>query len=257
MQITDFNNSYLSFSLDLEKRRPTTISHEPPWTLNRVRVLLECRCVIRTQNVETQYVLGAACKGERVNVSEDIWTVPNPDFQLVLSDDSFLIIKSWDRNNKGVMLYPPSLGPQPERQTGKPDEAWSQHGINLADRAARPLETTESIIAAIQENLPLVSHTEFETSLGKVLIEYPVKTINFSERDGYYQIDTGPVIVPDPDLHDENPVANLRLAYIAHNSRDWADLILNVPTELSPEISVNHYSKTMRITGTNRMFGYE
>ncbi len=257
MKFTDFNNSYLSFSLDLQKKQPTTISHEPPWTLNQVRVSIECRCLIRSQDTETQYVLGAACKGERVNVSEGIWTDPNPNFNLILSDESFLIIKSWDKNDKGVMLYPPSLGPQPERQTGKPDEAWSQHGIDLKQRSARPLETTEAIIDAINENLPLVSSSEFETHLGSMLIEYPVKTINYSERNGYYQIDTGPVIVPDPDLNDPDPVANLRLAFIAHNSSNWAELILDVPTELGPEISVNHYSKTMRVTGTHRMFAYE
>ena len=71
---------------------------------------------------------------------------PNADFCIILSRESFLILKSWDRNNKGVMLYPASLGEQPERQSGRVADAYDRVSINLRMVAAQSLEDTEEIV---------------------------------------------------------------------------------------------------------------
>ena len=85
----------------------------------------------------------------------------------------------------------------------------------------------------------------------EVVIEHPVKTINTSEREGVYQTDTGPVLLPD--LRDARIageaalVGCLDLAYSAFNARDWAEFIVMAPTPLTSELSVNHYSLPRRI----------
>lgn len=49
-------------------------------------------------------------------------------------------------------------------------------------------------------------------------------------------------------------IEKLRHAFIAHNCPGWAELIVNIPTKLTEEISVNHYSKSVRIENVvNRM----
>ena len=59
---------------------------------------------------------------------------------------------------------------------------------------------------------------------------------------------------PDTACGDAAFIETLRKAFIAHNSPDWAELIVNVPTPLTEDISVNHYSKTVRLEGVqNRM----
>ena len=256
MKICDFPNSYFHFRIDLEQQPAITVSHKPPFTMNHVRIPLECRCVVTDMgtNESTQYVLGAACKTERVGVDRDLWTAPNADFCPVVSENEFLIIKSWDRCEKNVMLYPPTLGVQPARQVGKPSEAWALHRTDLRWRDGEALDTKEEVIETVFKNMPLVARTEFEIAGDRrVLLEYPVKTINVSDRDTYYQVDTGPVLFPDMTIGEENMIANLRLAYVAHNSPDWAEFILNVPTPLTDEVSVNHYSEPRRVDVRNTM----
>ena len=224
--------------------------------MNHVRILLECRCVITDtrSGEDTQFVLGAACKTERVGVDRDVWTEPNADFNPVVSDADYLIIKSWDRCDKGVLLYPPRLGVQPERQVGKAVEAWVLHRSDLTWKDGKVLETTEHITEAVFNNRAISARTEFDLDgQHRVALEYPVKTINVSDRDGHYQVDTGPVLFPDLSLGGETMIANLRLAYVAHNSPDWAEFIVNVPTPLTGEIAVHHYSKPQRVDAQNTM----
>jgi len=255
-RICDFTNSYFHFRIDLERQPAVTVSHKPPFTMNHVRIQLECRCVITDtrSGEDTQFVLGAACKTERVGVDRDVWTAPNADFNPVVSETDFLIMKCWDRCDKGVLLYPPSLGVQPERQVGRAAEAWVLHRTDLTWRDGKVLETVEQLIDAVFRNRALSARTEFALDgRYRVALEYPVKTINVSDRDGHYQVDTGPVLFPDLSLGEEALIANLRLAYVAHNAPDWAEFLVNVPTPLTEEIAVHHYSKPQRVKAKNTM----
>jgi hypothetical protein len=113
----------------------------------------------------TQYVLGASCKAEQVHVTENVWHDPAADMCLVASPDEFLVIKSWDRNNRGVMLSPPTLGEQPERQVGRCSEAFTALNLTHKFADARLLTSTEEIVDAVLNDRPLVSQTEY--SAGK------------------------------------------------------------------------------------------
>ena len=258
--VTDFYRSFVRFRIDLNVTQPRTVSQPPPFTLNNARFPLECVCRITTglgaaaRTIE--YVLGASCKAEQVHVRENIWHDPAADMCLIASMDEFLVVKSWDRNNRGVMLSPPTLGPQPERQAGKCSEAFTDMNIELRQASGQLLTTTEEIVAAVLTNRPLVSQTEFSLSDGsQVFLEYPVKVINASEREMFYQVDTGPVLVPDATASDgKTAISCLRLAFMAHNTLGCTEMLLNVPTEIAPGVSVNHYSKVMKLNAINRMF---
>ena len=259
MKVCDFVRSFIRFRLDTESKQQTTVSHKPPFTVNNVRIPLECRCELTDPQTDTsvQYVLGSSCKTERVNVKEDIWFQPVADFSPVFSSQDFLCIKSWDKCDKQVQLYPPSLGFQPERQVGKLSEAFDCAGFDVQMIEGKELSSTEEIVKATLENLPLVGRTEFDTSSGQhVLLEYPIKTINVSERDGFYQTDTGPVLFPDLSDNSINPIESFRLAYVAYNSANWAEFIINVPTPIAEGISVNHYSQAKRLDCKNVVIEY-
>jgi len=261
--VTDFYRSFVRFRIDLNITQPRTISQPPPFTLNNARFPLECVCRINkgqgagAQTVE--YVLGASCKAEQVHVCENIWHAPAADMCLIAAKDEFLVIKSWDRNDRGVMLSPPTLGPQPERQAGKCSEAFTDMNIDLREVSGQLLTTTEEIVAAVLANRPLVSQTEFALADGsKVFLEYPVKVINASEREMFYQVDTGPILAPDATAFDGmNAISALRLAFMAHNTLGCTEMLLNVPTEIAPGLSVNHYSKVMKIDAINRMIAVD
>lgn len=254
MQVPDFGRSFLTFRIDLEKQSAITVSQKPPFTLNNARIQLEARCLIsdRVTGVTTEYVLGAACKSEQVGVTADIWHQPNADFCCILSHEEFLNLKSWDRNNKGVMFYPPSRGPQPERQLGKVAEAFDRIKINIHLVDSETLPTTQAIVVATLADERLVGQIKF-TTLARydVTLEFPIKTMNASERDNIYQTDTGPILFPDFSQPFTQVIETFQLAYVAYNSPDWAEFILRAPTPLTDAISVNHYSQTVHLATQN------
>lgn len=254
MQVPDLLRSFLTFRIDLAKQPAITVSAKPPFTLNNARILLEARCLIhdRQTGVTTAYVLGAACKTEQVGVASDIWLQPNADFCCVLSTEDFLILKSWDKNDKGVMFYPPARGPQPERQIGKVAEAFDRIKINVRMVEGELLPTTDAIVQATLADELLVGRVEF-SALDRydVTLDFPIKTINASERDHIYQTDTGPILFPDFSAPFAHIMETFHLAYVAYNAPDWAEFIVRVPTPLTDAISVNHYSKAVRLETKN------
>lgn len=261
--VTDFHRSFLRFRIDLNITQPRTVSQPPPFTLNSARFPLES--VLRLTQPPalggriTQYVLGSSCKAEQVHVTENVWHEPAADMCLVASPEEFLVIKSWDRNNRGVMLSPPTLGEQPERQIGRCSDAFT--ALNLTHRFtdATLLSSTEEIVDAVLSDRPLVSQTEYQIENGMhVFLEYPVKVVNASEREMFYQVDTGPVLIPDVASFDgHHEISMLRQAFMAHNTLGCTEMLMNVPTDIGAGLSVNHYSKVVKVSATNRMFAVE
>ena len=257
MEIPNFSASFLTFRVDWNKKQSLTASHKPPFTLNNARIQIESVCQItdKETGISTRYVLGASCKTEYVGVDKDIWTEPNADFCIILSDESFLILKSWDQNNKGVMRYPASLGEQPERQTGYVADTYDSIKINVRMVECEKLDTVEDIINATLADEIIVGRTVFTTQdRYEVTINYPIKTMNANEREWIYQTDTGPILFPDLTLPYDDPIESFYLAYIAFNHSDWAELILQVPTVLTDELSVNHYSKAIHLDTHNSLY---
>ncbi len=254
--VTDYDRACVRFRIDTTKKPPKTVSKKLPMTLNNVRMTLDARTQIthKTSGASYEYVLSSSCKSEQVWVDRDVWHQPNADMCMVASRDEFLVYKRWDKTDKGVMLFPPSLGVQPERQIGNPVDMFDRFSIDLPTRPGRVLETTDAIIETLFAGTPVISQTEYESGDYRVLLEYPVKVVNFSEREKYYQVDTGPILMPDFEKPSRTPLENLRLAYVAHNVPEWAEFIVCVPTPLNDGLKVHHYSQSIRIEGTrNRM----
>lgn len=252
VEICDFTRSFIRWRIDTTKKQATTVSRKLPMTLINIRIPLECCAQITAPQAKraTQYVLCSSCKSEQVWVKRDIWHQPNADLCVFASRDQFLGFKRWDRVDKGVMRYPPSLGVQPERQLVDPAEAFDSFSIDINKRNGRRLNTIDQIIEVIGSSRPIVAQTEYDARGYHILLEYPVKTANFSERERYYQVDTGPVLLPDLDGDYHELIEGFRIAYIAHNCAEWAEFIVNVPTPLTPDIKVHHYSIAQRIEGT-------
>lgn len=255
MKVCDFQRSFCHFSIDITKKSAATMSQPAPWTVNHARFPLECRCVLRDGGQERQYVLGAPCKGEQVYVERDLWQLPNPDWHTIMSAEHGLTIKSWSHRGQQVYLHPSSLGLQPLRHSYRLTEAFDLARIDLDWTKGTLLQNTDDIIAAGMANKPLVSQTEWTLDDGRqILIEYPVKCCNFGPRDHYYQVDTGPVLLPNPSRPHELEIEIFELAYIAHNTTEFAELIVNVPTETTAGVCVDHYSEPRRLDGViNRM----
>lgn len=257
MVVPNFAASFLTFRIDWNRKQSLTSSHKPPFTLNNARIHIESTCQItdRAGGAAETYVLGASCKTEYVGVNRDMWTEPNADFCIVLSAESFLILKSWDRNDKGVMRYPATLGEQPERQSGRVSDTYECVSINLRTAPAQKLDSAQAIIEATLADDVLVGRCAFTLhDRYDVEIDFPIKTMNANEREWIYQIDTGPILFPDLSADSGNLIDSFRLAYVAFNQADWAEFILQVPTALNEDISVNHYSRVIQLNSQNSIF---
>ena len=256
LDVTDFERSCLRFRIDTTKKAPKTVSRKLPMTLNNVRFNLDARVAIthKASGRVHDYVLTSSCKSEQVWVKRDVWHQPNADMCMMAGRDEFLVYKRWDKADKGVMLYPASLGVQPEQQRDDPNECFDRFSINLVKRPGRVLGNVDAILAALATDTPVLAQTEYEAAGHEVLLEYPVRCVNFSERERYYQVDTGPVLLPDFEHEYRSPLEGCRLAYVAHNCPEWAEFIVCVPTPLTDAIKVHHYSQSIRMDGTrNRM----
>ena len=255
MKICDFTRSSLTFRIDSHLQPPVTQSHPPNHTANNVRIQLECLCELQAKGAApVQYVLGASCKTERVNVAEDIWLQPNANFCMVASTDHFLIIKKYDHGGRRVMFHPPSLGEQPHRQMGFVNDAYASLKIDVHRVQGRPLVSTQDVMDATLANVPVVAVTEFDTGDGfRARLEYPVKTMNVGDRETFYQTDTGPVLVPvEPGRH-PLPIESFELAFVAFNSDDWAELLLQEAVDVSNGVTVSHYARAQRIECQNSL----
>lgn len=253
MEMIDFPNSYLTWRTDWEVLPSKTASSKPPYTLNNARIQIDCWCGIteKATGEEREFVLGVSCKTERVGAPKDIWTEPNADFIPVLSQDQFMLIKTFDRVGKRVQLYPPSLGEQPERQIGRTEDNFTELRIDLTRRVGIVLDKTEDVVQAVLDNHQLVARTEYEDDRYAVVLEYPIKTINANERDNFFQTDTGPHLYLDISRDPDELIEGLELAFSAFNTPDWIELIVRVPTPLTDDISVYHYSKPVRLDSKN------
>jgi hypothetical protein len=256
MQVCDFPNSYFTWCVDLDQKMSGTITHIPPHPKNMARVPIEARCRITDPGGEsTDYTLGANCKTEKVGVDRDIWILPNADFNPIYSSkEEFLIIKYFQKNDLHIEHEIKKGASQLERQTGEASDAWTWHRLDLAMTEGRELSVKE-IVGAVLNNRRLVVQTEYDTPSGHhVWLEYPAKTTNVNDDVPYYQVDTGPVPFPlDLDAV-SNPLESFHLAFVAHWMSDWAEFVVNVPTDVGEGVTVNHYSKSVRVEGTvNRL----
>ena len=183
--VTDFDRSCLRFRIDTTKKPPKTVSQKLPMTLNNVRMTLDARAVIthKPSGRVYDYVLSSSCKSEQVWVDRDIWHQPNADMCMIAGRGEFLVFKRWDKTDKGVMLFPASLGVQPERQLDNPDECFDRFSIDLATRPGRVLENIDAILETLFAGTPVIAQTEYEAGDYRVLLEYPIKVVNFSERE--------------------------------------------------------------------------
>lgn len=248
MKVIDFSRSFVTFRIDTTKKPPRTVTHEPPFTLNNARVLVDCRCVIEEKDgVRTDtFVLGASCKTERVGVEGDIWTEPNADFVPVFSSTHFMHIKTYDQADKTVERFPPSRGSQPERLVESIEDAFDDVRVDMAHADGARLESTDAIVTSTLRNAPLVARTELESERYRASIEYPIKTMNASPRDQIYQTDTGPVLWPDLSRDWDELITGMELAFSAFNCESWTEFLVRRANPIAEGVRVYHYSDVVR-----------
>lgn len=219
--------------------------------VNSVRFWVESRTRIiddRTGTWTDFYQCGS-CKSENTFAERDLFMKENYDFLPVFGGEDVLVFRR-----------PASLSER-YRTIKKAVEMWGEPEMKLQE-GGRVMELTEwnAIASATADAIPLVAQTEVantETRL-RAIMEFPVKTMNIDPEKKRYQVDTGTIALPDLTIHANPLIDALRLAFVAFNTADFADFIIEQPIAITGDNGSNcqtyHYSNPVSMPSKNRIF---
>jgi hypothetical protein len=114
--------------------------------------------------------------------------------------------------------------------------------------------TSTEIVKATAENQPLIGRTEIREPETKrrFVLEYPIRTMNFQPKTDSFQVDTGPILMPDFSVKAEKAIDRLEMAFVAYNRLDRAEFLIRRPTPVTDEdgkelCKVLHYSESREV----------
>ncbi len=235
----DFQASFMTWDFPPPEY---TEKHDIPHG-NMARIQLDAMIdVIDDSSGESdRFVLIQPCRTERVYKEDRLFQIPSGEFRVIYSLEEH-------RSVGKAMTY--------EGGVSKGSAVKDNFRSLVIDVVTFPKTQALGTPAEVNEltaaNHPLVGRTEIKDPKLplRYVIEYPIKTMNFMPRDNSYQIDTGPLLVPDFDLEAESVIDRLEMAHVAFNHKhpELAEFILRQPTPVTDEegkelCRILHYSK--------------
>ncbi|RAV18749.1 hypothetical protein [Paenibacillus contaminans] len=221
------------------------------WSGNSVRFWVESRLRFIDEHANTveDYYQCGSCKSESTFAEKDLFNEDNYDFTPIFGPENGIIYRRTAALNENYKSCP------------KSEDMWGGQLYKLkTPDSCVLLETTEAIRRATHDNIPLVAQTELvNAELGlRAIIEYPVKTMNIHDERNLYQVDTGPILLPDLTARQERVVDAISLAYVAFNVSHFADFVVEQPTPIvideQERCRIHHYSGPISLSATNRLF---
>ena len=219
-------------------------------TVNAVRFWVESRTILYDDEAGTKLVIYqcGSCKSEHTFAETDLLKQDNYDFMPIYGGEDMLILR---RHVDARDSY---------REVRKVKEMWGEPNMRLHyGKTVTELGTFEQIRDVTATDTPLAAQTEItneETGL-RCLMEYPVKTMNVSLDEELWQVDTGPIALPDLTRRFEPPVDSVRLAFAAFNVPHFCDFVIEQPTPVvrdEQEVGmVYHYSNPVSFPAKNRV----
>lgn len=239
MQAIDFGNSYMTWSV-LPDTTDTRKPGHKPWG-NSARILLDARCVLtHEQSGRTdEFFLIVPCRTEWVYQEGNLFQLPSREYRCIYS------------RTRGMSVGK-AITHEGERTSSWAIEGSRYTSLDFTVRSlqnAQALTTHEEVVIATASDLPIVAQTEIrdhERGLRAVL-EYPVKTMNFHPERKRFQVDTGPLLLPDFASAAEHWIERLDMAHVVYNTFERAEFIVRRPTPVlrdgSEVCSALHYSE--------------
>ena len=232
MRVCDFGGSFATFTTEGRG--------------NNARIQVEAICDLTEAGRTTRYVLVASCKSENTYAPDDLFKQPNYDFCAIFSDTQYNIIR------QHLPLTPEwqDLGPIEHRFEGVNIDLRADEGAECAN--------AEEIVRATLDNVPLVGITEIadEATGVSARLEYPIKTMNVNDIEWIWQVDTGPVIIPDFARDAPLAIQRFDLAFVACNRPDSAEFVVLRPTAVGGE-TAGHYSEIRKFAARNQIVRVE
>ncbi|MBM3738378.1 MAG: hypothetical protein FJW39_21560 [Acidobacteria bacterium] len=221
----NFQSSYMTWDVPPRKDPRPYARHNTPLG-NKARIQLDAIVDVTDVrgNATERYVLIAPCRTEWVYADKGLFQIPSREYCNIYSlkeERSMLSAITYD----GEVSAGRAIGSQ--FRSLKIDVKQFARFRELTDRAA--------INRAIAENVPLVGRTVLEDPVRgeRYSLEYPIRTMNFRPENGSFQVDTGPLLVPDRGSKAGKVIDRLEMAHIAYKTLDQAEFIVRRPTPVT------------------------
>lgn len=231
-RFVDFANSYLTFSAGDDH--------------NIARIQLVAICTVEQDGESTAYHLIAPCRSEYMYKDDRLFQMPNYDFRGIWTETEYRIIRTgWTTDRDG-----PESGDNAKRF------AWTSLEVRTRSDVAL-LESDTEVVEATLGGRELVAVTVLDDAASgiRATIEYPVKTMNVARTPDRFQVDTGPLILPDFASAAARGVDRLDLAHVVYWKRDRTEFVVRrpVPVAEGSAVTVTDYSEIRVLGATNQI----
>jgi hypothetical protein len=191
-----------------------------------VRVQMECRVLVTdtATGQSDEYVLGVMAKTGLSKDAKSGVVAPGYDYSIIFSKD-YVFTK---RSHSSAYLNNPTLLTL---------EQFGEAKWHLHEAAVEPIDSAASLRAALEGWRQLTARTTFTSDDGKraVTIEYPVKWADFNLDSSGFRVETGPVILLDPNqVQFGTPplFADFQWAHFDYHTFDTVRCLMEQPTSL-------------------------
>jgi hypothetical protein len=236
----DFANSYVSFF--------------GPQRDDGARVPIDAACTLidESSDYEDTFYLIAPCRSEGMYKDDRLFFMPNWDWRAIFNASERVILrKYWESEPDNVSDL----------------SRLAQYGDGLGaivqlkhHSETRPLTEYTQVVEEALGTRPIVARTEIFGPDRRVraILEYPVRTMNARTTPPRFQVDTGPLIVPNFESEAEHAIERFDVAHVGYNVYDKAEFILRRPVAVQQEggsgILVTDYSELMTIPASHEIF---
>ncbi len=241
----DYSRSFVQWWMD-------TLDHSP-------RCAIHASCRLRDKKGTTrEFFLTHPCMGEKMYADKDVIHLPTADFHMIFAPgEEFLIVKIMAESPAFLRLAH-RVGEKVATHDGR---GTTITRFELAMRHFKPvreLKSDREVYDAMVANKPILGRMQFPGEDGKteVICEYPVTVMNAMHDEGHrWQVDTGPILIPDFSIKSDLTVGLLRQAFVVYNSWDWAEVAMHLPVKLSQNgETAMHYASPKRVSVKNQLF---
>ena len=162
------------------------------------------------------------CLAEYTIADRNLFQVPSQEFRVALSRTHGIPIARRPSTERESTAATPHDG----RYAGT---HFTTHELPHAHGTRDTGEVMCAVLAGRRLN---ARTTHYEKTLGlTVTLEYPIRTINIERTKGAFQVDTGPMALPDLATWDGAAVSRVFLAHAAFSAWDRAEFILRREVE--------------------------
>ena len=140
------------------------------------------------------------------------------------------------------------------------EDTFNDVSQRLVEVDGTVLNSGEEIGKASMAGKPLVGRLELTTDDGAMHaeIEFPIKTMNANDTHWQYQVDTGPIGLPDFSADVDMHIKRLSPAFVAYNVDSSADFVVQQPVA-SPEngSAVTRYCRPISLAAKSSVISFE